>query len=866
MSVQFNPNFGITKEEWDKLSPAEQQSKADAFNAAEQAKLTAGLAGASDTSNKGFAVQKGPKANTTTETKVTYAKADIEQFDPRVQQALVEQGVLIADGENFKLADGKNLQEAINAEYAKLPTLMKIPPELKDKIPEGMVKAVDGQENVYEVENDKVAELQQKLGLTKEDGSPAEGVTKSEPEEQPGGKFAVSKTTTSTTTVHNEEIPIPDGVMLKDDKNARKGLQKQYEAKLEEWVKDPQNKALMDYSIAQMKYGKKVDKEAQKLAKKDDFNLYAAYYNMCDKRMQAIIDADTQKFLDDDKNIKTIMHEYNKQNPSHQITDEAAFKEKPIASFYARKYVLEEAGIHKDDILNMVAANNVLQNRDADKIESDQKWFIENMAKREVEMRRDKQIFENTVPHFSKADKNAAKKDGTQDPNKIHTDIGKSGRKLVEKSFDINPEMFCTEMQDGIGSLTAKQMEERGIFEKNGKYYQFDGNKWQQFFLRGSDSRYDEGQFQDQFTEDFHTTLTEARQEWLAGQEDLIDASGRMYSLDDLIGDGDGTAGSANGKVGNRELNRYNGMAKTAGIHHDTNTTVMKRFLHIGKGALIGGATGTAAVLAPWYLAMGVGLAGTTADQLISYHGRTEDQIINGVAKGQVTTTDYYTDKYGTTSVTHITDVDVPYQDVAPGQDYSGQVKAEGQDWKADPTRTAATAGVLGAVVGGLKNALTANHVEAKGTKWDHVIDLSSDKVLKPEREEINEGITTPPRYITTFDVTITEEKDLEKLPAVRWRAPEAYSGLYQYEDGTPVKAQDFQKAYRELTGVNTMTKHYFYVFPELMINGKKVVLKNNYREEYKNIKIGVNGNVKDVAYNGKTSSTTSARVIKNSP
>ena len=93
--------------------------------------------------------------------------------------------------------------------------------------------------------------------------------------------------------------------------------------------------------------------------------------------------------------------------------------------------------------------------------------------------------------------------------------------------------------------------------------------------------------------------------------------------------------------------------------------------------------------------------------------------------------------------------------------------------------------------------------------------------------------------------------QDVEALPAVRWQGPAAYHVLYRYEDGTPVSARDFAKAYKgKING--EMSNHNFYLFRDLEVNGKKLVPVDDYKEVYKTIPEGVRGNVAGVNVNPK--------------
>ena len=92
--------------------------------------------------------------------------------------------------------------------------------------------------------------------------------------------------------------------------------------------------------------------------------------------------------------------------------------------------------------------------------------------------------------------------------------------------------------------------------------------------------------------------------------------------------------------------------------------------------------------------------------------------------------------------------------------------------------------------------------------------------------------------------------EDVEALPAVRWQGPAAYHVLYRYEDGTPVSAKDFARAYKNKIN-GEMSRGNFYLYRDLEINGKKLVPVDNYKEVYKTIPEGIHaGHVDEVNVN----------------
>lgn len=173
-------------------------------------------------------------------------------------------------------------------------------------------------------------------------------------------------------------------------------------------------------------------------------------------------------------------------------------------------------------------------------------------------------------------------------------------------------------------------------------------------------------------------------------------------------------------------------------------------------------------------------------------------------------------------------------------------------------------AGAAIGAVGGVLSALPGlNNIDAAGQFEDWTI--PTEKVVTESNTEYVAVDMNYPKFITTEERAFESEQEIPKLKAVRYRESEAYHKMYKYEDGTPVSNTDFRKAYQEKTGHKYMTKGYFYLFPELEINGKKIVPIDDYMSEYEKIAEGVRGNIKNTAYNGVQYKKVHAKLVTQS-
>lgn len=373
---------------------------------------------------------------------------------------------------------------------------------------------------------------------------------------------------TTTTTEESEPVKVADD--LKHNRAGRKQARKDYEAALTEWANDPENQPTMNISIARNKYSKDVAKKAAKIAKeynnkKSDIDLLKDYMK-------------DYATLDDKAEFGAILKMANKA-PEKELL--AAFQAgtkgkgivKDLSDPVDRKnavlyYTMQKGDFDKSVLINRMAIIDVMGDRSEKQVAKDKKEFIEDEAKRQAKAAETKQNVENTRVYFSKEARKAAAKAETNSAIE-HTDIGKVGRELVMK----DPGRFCTEG-------TAADCD----FEKNGKYYKFDEGKFRDFCKAACDGS--ANKLGGDFGEDGNLTLREGR-ETLKAQEFRDEKGLTPRSIEQLIG-------NSNGKVSNGELNKFRHLVEKAGYSVDTNSTNVKRALHVMKGVGIGAALGFA--------------------------------------------------------------------------------------------------------------------------------------------------------------------------------------------------------------------------------------------------------------------------------
>ena len=716
--------------------------------------------------------------------------------------------------------------------------------------------AVDGSKR-YAVRNE---------GVLKEELSTPVGEIKYEEAAQ-GRSASIEATSVTTTTTKEGVIDVPEG--LRDSKKARKQVEADaregYAKLLDQANSDPDLRNAIDLYIAERKYNGKIEKRMaelseysttmggtkEKTTKRDDADIVQLYINKYAneedrdalnglvERIQNSSDPEDQKLIMDALKKSTIL---GLPDNFEQLTPELRKKGALLA-------MSEACGLDSKSLLKLMATYDVMNERSPEQVLKDDEYFIKEQAEDFTRNKQVQQDVPNTTVHFSKSGRKDAPEDG-----KIHNDIGKKGRALVQAC----PEMLCDEITDPSKFKDG----EDGYFktEINGqtRYFKFNQDKWKTFMgiccdpSTATDDAMkilfgDNATAKENFIKDLNMTLQEGRSVLDMNLPSPYGETGTL-NFKQIIG-------NSNDTVDNRELNALRDMVESAGYSVDRNTTAGKRLLHVLKNAGIGTGIGLLTGGLGSLFGGALQFAGQTAAQNITLKGPvslTGDVSLD--YHDNVITTDYYTDQYGTTAITH----DTPVSGTAHGQatltgDASLSGQADGQHYGGSMQNhweTAKNSGILGGIGGTVHGLATMRGVNAQGRNTDDVFDLT--RLVSTEGEPDTKNLSIEIPQFTTVETRRGEKEvgfDIAKLPAVRWQGPAAYHKMYKYEDGTPVSASDFAKAYKKQIN-GEMTNRYFYVFTELEVNGKKLVPVDNYEEEYKKIREGVKGNVAGVTIN----------------
>lgn len=676
---------------------------------------------------------------------------------------------------------------------------------------------------------------------------------------------------TTTTTTKENILDIPAD--LRENRKERKQLQENAEREYANLAAnaDPELRNAIDLYVAERKYNKQIDKKMadmleykttiggtkEKKIQRDDADVIQMYINNYtdakDKeKLNSLVNEiqnstnaeDQQQIMDalKDSNVIGIPDSFEKLTPE--------LKRKG-----ALLSMSKACGYDSNTLLRLMATSDVLKNRSPKEVAEDDKYFAKEQANDFVKNQQVQQDVPNTTVHFSKS----ARKDSVED-GKVHTDIGKKGRALVKAC----PTMLCDEITD---PSQFKEDEDNGYFKANingkDRYFKFSQDKWKTFMgiccdpSRATDAEMeilfgDDKNAKENFLKDLNMTLQEGRSVLDMKLPSPYGETGTL-KFENIIG-------NSNNSIGNKELNSLRDMVESAGYSVDKNTTAGKRLLHVlknaGLGAVIGFGTGGLGSL----LSGALEVAGTTASQMVSYSGKTADRVISGTTEDRVIH-DKTTFKYEVNgeeySKTVNKDIKVEGQDWSAnveGQEYSGQVEAKGQKYSGSDNKyldNAKNAGILGAIGGAATGLSTMGKVHERGRNIDDVFALTRE-VLNTEQSGETLSLEIPQfTTVETRSCQMEVGENVEALPAVKWQGPAAYHVLYRYEDGTPVSARDFAKAYKvKING--EMSNRNFYLFKDLEVNGKKLVPVDNYKDVYKTIPEGVKGTVAGVNVNPK--------------
>ena len=685
-------------------------------------------------------------------------------------------------------------------------------------------------------------------------------------ESSQGRSASIEATSVTTTTTKEGVVDVPEG--LSDSKKARKQVEADaregYAKLLDQANSDPELRNAIDLYIAESKYSKKIEKKEQELlqttmgtrynqdATANDADIVRLYFNkylseddknklygLVEQLAQSTDSNDQKALLDAAKEMKL----YNSNTDNFADLSQTERYNAALVS------IAKSSGFEPKDLLKLMATYEVLNERSADQVLKDDKYFIEAQAKDFVKNQQVQQDAPNTRVYFSKESRKNAPEDG-----QFHNDIGKKGRKLVESCA----ELFGTEVSktdfdaakngDNGGEFFEAEITNPLTGEKTTKYFKFNEENWKKIMRIACDpeSATEEDKM---LLKNYNMTLQEGRN----GLEMLLPINdGTVREIREIIG-------NDNGATDNRELNAWRDMVESAGYSIDRNTTAGKRLLHVLKNAGIGYGIGFLTGGLGSLLGGALQYVGQTAAQTIGYSGVTDSRTFSGTTADRIIN-DKTTFKYSVNgeefSKTVNKDIFVEGQDwsvTADGQEYSGTVRADGQNYGGsmqNHLETANNAGILGGIGGLVHGAATVRGVNARGRNTDDVFDLT--RLVSTEGEPDTKNLSIEIPQFTTVETRRGEKEvgfDIAKLPAVRWQGPAAYHRMYKYEDGTPVSPSDFAKAYKqEING--EMTNKYFYVFPELEVNGKKLIPVDNYEDEYKKIKEGVQGTVAGVTIN----------------
>lgn len=678
---------------------------------------------------------------------------------------------------------------------------------------------------------------------------------------------------TVTTETKPDNVEVPNG--LAKNRKARKELRAEYETRLKEWAQE--NPELRDEALANMKYGKQIDKRMAKMTKgknglQDPTEICKKYFDSYASVDQKLMLATFNKNLSEltPSELAVLYNDnvdvYNAQKgekeqalPKLSENDFNAIKSdaysqgkiKQKIEAIAPMILAQELGATPNELLRKMAMQEVLDDRtkycqsNEEKqriLDDDEQYFLKHMSKREVDAKVAEQNIQNTTAHWNKAGKVFGEKNSTN-PYEIHTDIGKHGRELVQAY----PEKFGIRVnaQPGQNLVEGKDYDySNTVTDQSGNsvtaYFKFDSKAWSDYWRTTADSRISDKDLK-KYAEDNHITLQEARKQMLS-KDGEFNANGRRLSTENILGNG-------NQKVGYKELKRYRNCAKTAGVQTDKDYTNWKKTGSVALNGLVGAAGGftTAALgdLLSKYAEVVVQVGGET----FTVKGTGSKSYFVDETKW-VEVTDHYIDKFGTTDVSHEIPVNFKKEGIVTVETETPFTTPEGEKVGKPKSRTLKTAGgaaAIGGAAGLLRGLANMSKVQDQGTYWDGVVNLDKEPVKTTKTTTGSINIVTKHPYEVRQGEYSTE-KEVNKYKAVTYRGPEAYSGMYVTSDGKPVNPRLFAQAYKRATGVNTMTKNYFYAIPELEINGVKFVLKDNAEDEYKKIKVGVRGTTTDKA------------------
>ncbi len=675
---------------------------------------------------------------------------------------------------------------------------------------------------------------------------------------------------TTTSTTKEGMVDVPEN--LRDSKFGRKQVEKDAREAYSELVAnaDSDMRDAIDLYIAERKYNGKIDKKMNELleykttmggtkekkAKRDAADIVQLYIDKYankedrGKLNNLVTQIQNSETFEDQQAILKALKDADIIGLSSSFDD--------LPDSLKRKGALicvaEASGYDSNNLLRLMATYEVMNNRSTVQVLKDDKYFIEQQAKDFTKNQQVTQDVPNTTVYFSKKGRKGAFEDG-----KIHNDIGNKGRELVKAC----PEMLCDEITDVANFKENEDGYFKADIDGKTRYFKFSQDKWQTFMgiccdpSRATDAEMnvlfgDDKTRKEAFLKDLNLTLQEGRS---VLEMNLPSPYGKTGTLQfaNIIGNN-------NGKIDNKELNALRNMVKSAGYSADSNTTYGKRLLHVLKNAGIGAGIGILTGGMGSLLAGAVNIAGTTLPQMVGYSGKTDNRWLNysGKTDDRVihdSTTFKYTSDGEEFTKTVNKNITVEGQDyngqiLAEGQEFSGEVRVEGQDYRGSGNnhlKTAANAGILGGIAGGVRGLATMGGVHERGRNIDDIFNLTR---LVEHQETIEDNLSIEIPQFTSVQTRrgqLEVGTDIKSKPAVKWRYLNAYTSLYNLPAGTSEK--DFVKAYKEALGLNgtnmprnEQNRDIFVALPEITINGQKCSLKTDWETLYDSIPQGTKG------------------------
>lgn len=511
------------------------------------------------------AIQK-ENAEVTTHTTNELIMDKNNPLDENQLNYLVQQGIVQKNGNSFVLMSGKTLEnvQAALQEYAdnniEKPTAT-FSPDSSEKI---LNPLMDGENPVLtpkEGAGEKVYSVNDEAGLRKGLEIPDDAVIEKKQETVE----KEIKLKVRTTTVTSKNYGAPDDATMRaqnlEDGSVRRECKQQFRRALQSWLADgsasgKNHYQIMNESIAAKSYSKQIAKKQASLAKKNEnkpYNLVREYFSengnatVEEKEMYNNFKATAKEALTAEKptekqqklrqDILNIMDQSNNQKLEH-ITGDPEKMEQALA-----EYAISSLKSRKCDIVNIIlrqkAMDEVLSARTPEQVQYDIEHYLDYMSEREVQIYRDQNRIANTVSHFSSEECKNAKK-SEKDPEKIHNDIGKKGRKLVKN----RPDLFCDKLSENTAQysgMSEEQLDKLGIIKKDGEFYKFNSKKYSDEILswfNNSQTDTDAG--------NTHATLSEVRNFNTGSKFFITEGEG---TLEELFGNGNGRSGYRETKV-----------------------------------------------------------------------------------------------------------------------------------------------------------------------------------------------------------------------------------------------------------------------------------------------------------------------------